>query len=115
MGNSKASHEIVKGRGAFICLAVVSAVITGCGTISDLQHPRHIPAGTYGGVRLDSEAIDYTVSHERAYPLYKWVDSTMVGPLLIVPVAGMDMVMCAIADTLVLPYTLSRSQELHKK
>lgn len=78
-------------RRAFTALALL--VLTGCGTIQDLIYEQRI----YGGVRRDLEL--------RSFPRPGPIGNDPTSLLLII-----DLPFCFVADTLLLPYTLSAGE-----
>jgi uncharacterized protein YceK len=77
-----------RGRRALAALALI--VLSGCGTIQDLLYEQRV----YGGVRRDLEL--------RSFPRSGPIGNDPTFLLMII-----DLPICIVADTLLLPYTLS--------
>lgn len=72
-----------------VCVAVECFVGPGCGTL--MRHGKGEPPGVYRGVKADAEAIKEEAK-------YAWV---------IIPFTCIDLAICCVTDTLVLPLDLT--------
>lgn len=102
-------------RAGWTAAGIAALLASGCGTITDLKTPRTLAAAPYGGMRMDADVIHYVFSYRNLPSTYPWQTlADEAGPWGVLPVAGVDMLLSAVGDTLVLPYTISRSGEKAK-
>ena len=83
-----------RARGGLLLLILVLGTGSGCGTVLDGILPHEDGPRVYGGIKFD---VRYAMPRE----IYWW-------PFYLI-FAAIDMPLSAVADTLFLPYTLSRA------